>query len=107
MRRPGLSYPEAMNRPNGPRRVGNEAAWASYFENRPEKKVTVDSIVVAASQDLGYVFGRHANASVDGDGNDGGRYVAIWRKRDAAWQLVLLSAHVHADIQPSFLRTPK
>lgn len=84
-------------------RQANEAAWKSYFSDRSEHPVTVDSVVVAASQDLGYVFGLHANARVDGGDTQGGRYVAVWQNYSGKWQLVLLSAHTHADIQPSSL----
>ena len=79
-------------------REANRGAWASYFSRRSAHPVTVDSVVVAASGDLGYTLGRYLTAEARDPGATGGRYVIVWRKIDDQWRIAILSAHDYADI---------
>jgi hypothetical protein len=57
--------------------------------------LSMDSVVVATSGDLGYVLGT-ALFSAEGDPEaTGARYVAIWRRIGGDWKLVTLGSHSH------------
>lgn len=81
-------------------REANREAWASYFSSRETHPVSIDTVVVSASRDMGYIMGRHANAEVESTDSEGGRYVAVWRRGPEGWRITVLSAHVHSDIKP-------
>jgi ketosteroid isomerase-like protein len=81
-------------------RAANREAWARYYDHNAIHPVCTDSVVVSASGEMGYTLGRFANAEVAGSSAEAGRYVAIWRQHNGKWEIVILSAHVHPDIQP-------
>ena len=79
----------------------NRTGWIETF-NTPglTHPITVDSIAVSASGDLGYTYGRwHLKAPAAGAAamDIGGRYLAVWRPTgdSHAWQIVMLSANEH------------
>ena len=79
-------------------REANRRAWESYYSRRSAHPLTVDSVVVSASGDLGYIFGRYLTAEARDPSATGGRYVAVWRKISDQWRIVILSAHEYSDI---------
>jgi uncharacterized protein (TIGR02246 family) len=87
-------------------REANREAWARFFA-RPnaEHPVTVDTVVVSAAGDLAYTRGRYAGRyeGADGPVSSGGRYLAVWQRRDGEWQIVAFSANRH---QPPPSMTP-
>ena len=82
-------------------REANRRAWESYYSRRTAHPVTIDTVVVSASGDLGYIFGRYLTAEARDPSATGGRYVAVWRRIDDQWQIAILSAHDHPDITPA------
>ena len=80
-------------------REANREAWVAYFA-RPKAThpITTDTVVVAASGDLAYTFGRY-RVTYEPLGAErvetGGRYVAVWRHDEAGWRIAVLSAHRH------------
>jgi ketosteroid isomerase-like protein len=78
----------------------NREAWVNYYAKNKTHPISTDSVVVAASNDLGHSFGRWATAETDELGAAAGRYTAIWQRKNQQWQIVVLSAHVHEDIAP-------
>ena len=86
-------------------RTANREAWTSYFSRLDKHPVSVDSIVMSASGDLAYSFGRWATGELGEEGALAGRYVAVWRKAEH-WEMVTLSAHVHEDIPPFSFPSP-
>jgi ketosteroid isomerase-like protein len=81
-------------------RAANQAAWASYFDRYAVHPVSIDTIVLAESGEVGYILGRHANAETAGPGAEAGRFVAMWRYRAGQWEIAVLSAQVHTDVAP-------
>jgi len=82
-------------------REANRRAWESYYSRRTAHPVTIDTVVVSASGDLGYTFGRYLTAEARDPGATGGRYVIVWKKLDNQWRIAILSAHEHPDITPA------
>ena len=80
-------------------RAANVAAWTAYYA-RPNAThpLTTDTVVVAASGDLAYTVGRW-RATYDRPGttpgDDGGRYLAVWRRGRTGWRIAALSANAH------------
>ena len=80
-------------------RAANVAAWTAYYA-RPNAThpLTTDTVIVAASGDLAYTVGRW-RATYDRPGttpgDDGGRYLAVWRRGPTGWRIAALSAHAH------------
>ena len=89
--------------PNWPQpvlgREANRRAWESYYSRRTAHPITVDTVVVSASGDLGYTFGKWLAGEVTDSSATGGRYVLVWRKIGDKWQIAILSAHEHSDIK--------
>ena len=96
----------AMYPRNAPVRgaAANEAGWTRTFAHSGvTHPIAIDTVIVAASGDLGYTLGRwHLTAPAGTMARDpqdvGGRFVAIWRALgpSGAWRLVMLSANEHA-----------
>ena len=82
-------------------REANRRAWESYYTRRTAHPLTIDTVVLSASGDLGYTFGKYLTAEVTDSSATGGRYVAVWRKIGDEWQIAILSAHDHSDIRPA------
>lgn len=81
-------------------RAENREAWARYFDRLPTHPLSTDEVVAAAAGDLGYSSGRWAIAEAPGPGVVAGRYLAVWRQSERGWEIAMLSAHVHTDVQP-------
>lgn len=85
-------------------RAANREPWVKYFGTRPSHPVSVESVTVAASRDLGYTTGKYLYAEESDPAATGGRYVAIWKPINGAWKIVLLSAHLHTDVTSATFR---
>ena len=79
-------------------REANRRAWESYYSRRTAHPLTIDTVVVSASGDLGYIIGRYLTAEVRDPTATGGRYVEVWRKIDDQWRIAIVSAHDHSDV---------
>lgn len=86
-------------------REANREAWASYFGRREHHPMVLDTVVVAASGDLGYTLGKGLYSHEGDPKATGGRWVAIWRRAEAEWRLVVLTAHSHSDVTSSAFRS--
>ncbi len=86
-------------------RVANRDAWINYYNRLDTHPLSTDTVVAAVSNDLGYSFGLWATAETDEPGAVAGRYTAIWKRQNQLWEIVVLSAHVHADIRPFAFRS--
>ena len=81
-------------------RSANQTAWASYFDHYDIHPVSIETTVIVESGEIGYILGRFANAETARPGAEAGRYVAIWSYSAGKWEIAVLSAHVHNDVQP-------
>ena len=81
-------------------KAANREAWVNYYARNRTHPISTDSVVVAASNDVGHSFGRWATSETNEPGAVAGRYTAIWQRKNQQWQIVVLSAHVHEDIAP-------
>jgi ketosteroid isomerase-like protein len=74
----------------------NRAAWERFFRGgNPVHTMTTDTVVVAASGDLGYTRG-HWTVGVDtptGRAEVAGEYLVVWRRRTGVWRIVVVSAY--------------
>jgi ketosteroid isomerase-like protein len=86
-------------------REANRDAWVSYFSRRRYHPLSVDTVVVSTSDDLGYVLGKGLYAAEDDPDATGARYVAIWQRIGGEWKLVMLAAHSHVDVTPANFRS--
>jgi ketosteroid isomerase-like protein len=86
-------------------RAANREPWVKYFSARPSHPVSVESVTVAASGDLGYTTGKYLYTDESDLVATGGRYVAIWKPVDGEWKIVLLSAHSHMDVTGATFRS--
>jgi len=91
-------YPYGTLPVNG--RAANRDAWVNYYNKYDTHPLSTDTVVVAASNDVGYSFGLWATAETDEPDAKGGRYTAIWRRENQQWEIAVLSAHAHEDIHP-------
>ena len=80
-------------------RENNRLAWESVFSDPAvEHPVTVDSVRTAASDDLGYTFGRWWYRHPARKVSSGGRYLAVWKRDGGIWRITILSANRHTDV---------
>ena len=91
-------YPTSPLPING--RAANREVWENYYQRRDTHPFTTDTVVVAASNDVGYSFGLWASAEIEEPGAAAGRYTAIWTRKKQQWEIVVLSGHIHEDIHP-------
>ena len=80
-------------------RAAHRARWARFYARRnAAHPMTVDTLIVAASGDIGVTRGRYA-VRYDADTgrvNLGGRYVAGWRRGpDGAWQVATAASNAY------------
>lgn len=86
-------------------RQANQAAWARYFDRRPHHPLSTDSVVVSEAGDIGYTMGQALYAAETDPEATGGRYVAIWRRNNGDWKVVVFAAHSHSDISSETFRS--
>lgn len=74
----------------------NRVAWERFFSGgNPVHTMTTDTVVVAASGDLGYTRGQWT-VGVDipmGRAEASGDYLAVWQRRGGSWRIVALTAY--------------
>ena len=74
--------------PNSPMGQGSEAIRAAFGE-MIEAGITaeIDTLEAAVSGDLGYRVGTYSLFAADGSPIDTGKYVEVWEKTAAGWQI--------------------
>jgi ketosteroid isomerase-like protein len=76
--------------------AANRAAWERLFRGgNPVHTMTVDTVVVGTGGDMGYTRGKWT-VGVDtpnGRAEAQGEYLAVWRRQNAGWRIVEISAY--------------
>lgn len=92
--------------PNTPMGQGSEAVRAVFGE-LIEGGITgeIDTIEAAVSGDLGYRAGVYSLFAADGSPVDTGKYVEVWRKSGAGWQIAydVYNSDLPADAGKTFV----
>lgn len=84
-------------------REANKEIWEGVYKDPiAEHPVTVDQVTVSDSGELGYILGKWWHSNANKNHSSGGRYVAIWKKIEDQWQIIMLSAHAHDDIKAAY-----
>lgn len=92
--------------PNSPMGQGSEAIRAAFGE-MIEAGITaeIDTIEAAVAGDLGYRAGTYSLFAADGFPIDTGKYVEVWRKTAAGWQIAydVYNSDLPADAGKTFV----
>ncbi len=92
--------------PNTPMAQGSEAVRAAFGE-LIEGGITgeIDTIEAAVSGDLGYRAGTYSLFAADGSPVDTGKYVEVWQKTAAGWQIAddVWNSDLPADAGKTFV----
>ena len=92
--------------PNSPMGQGSEAIRAAFGE-MIEAGITgeIDTLEAAVSGDLGYRAGTYSLFAADGSPIDTGKYVEVWEKTAAGWQIAydVYNSDLPADAGKTFV----
>jgi ketosteroid isomerase-like protein len=92
--------------PNVPMGQGSEAIRAAFGE-MIEAGITakIDTLEAAVSGDMGYRVGTYSLFAQDGSPIDSGKYVEVWRKTTAGWQIAndVYNSDLAADAGKTFV----
>ena len=83
-------------------REPNLKIWQRQFDDSLDQHpnpITIEKIEVSSSGDMGYVLGKWWSIHPADNYYNGGRYTSVWRLKDKAWHIVILSVNVQEDVK--------